>query len=72
MFNKLEAWARPIGNLSPGAASARLRAGVIALAVALALGVALVQLQVATPWRMALFVPFFFAASGFYQGLYRT
>ena len=72
IFNEMEAWARPNGNLSPLAASARLRHGVVALAVALALGVVLVELSVPAVWRLTLFVPFLFAASGFYQGLYRT
>jgi len=61
-----------IQGVSETAASARLRHGVVALAVALALGVALVESGVPAIWRLTLFVPFFFAAAGFYQGLYRT
>ena len=68
----MAAWADESGNLSPVAASKRLRGGVIMLAVGLALAVVLVKAQLHVGYRALLFVPFLFAANGFYQGLYRT
>lgn len=68
----MEAWARPQGNLTARPTAARLRTGVVALGAALALAVALVYLQVAWNYRLLLFLPFFVAASGFFQALYRT
>ena len=68
----MEAWARPVGNLSPRAANVRVRYGLFALSLALAVAVALAKVEVRFEWRVLLFLPFFFAASGFYQGLYRT
>lgn len=44
----------------------------MALAVALAAAVVLAKTGLAASYRLGLVVPFFFAASGFYQGLYRT
>lgn len=68
----MEAWARPQGNLSARPTATRLRGGVVALALALAVAVALVYFE--TPWtyRLLLFLPFFVAANGFFQALYRT
>ena len=60
------------GNLDACGTSRRLRFGVIALSLALALGVMLVKADVAWFYRALLLVPFYAAASGFYQGLYRT
>jgi len=68
----VEAWTRRRGNLSERAAARRLRFGLLALAVALAAAVALAKTHFDPTWRLSLFVPFFFAAGGFYQGLYRT
>ena len=68
----MEAWATTPGNLSPGAASRRLRAGVAVLGIALICAVVMVNTGVHAGWRALLFLPFFIAASGFYQGLYRT
>jgi hypothetical protein len=61
-----------LGNLSPAAATKRLRGGVIMLTVGLAMAVALVKLETHPAARALLFVPFLLAANGFYQGLYRT
>lgn len=68
----METWAKPRGNLTAGPAAVRLRGGVVALAVALAIGVILVYLSVPWGYRLLLFVPFFVAANGFFQALYRT
>jgi hypothetical protein len=68
----MEAWARPVGNLSAAAATNRLRGGIIMLAVALAGAVVMVYTHLHPMWRAVLLVPFFFAANGFYQGLHRT
>lgn len=68
----MEAFVRPIGNLSPGAASRRLRQGVAMLGLALAVSVALVYVDLHQAWRLLLFLPFFVSANGFYQGLFRT
>ena len=68
----MEAWARPSGNLSARPTAARLRGGVVFLALALILAVALVYAQVPWAYRLLLFLPFFVAANGFFQALYRT
>ncbi|MCA9625817.1 MAG: hypothetical protein KC731_42635 [Myxococcales bacterium] len=65
-------WVELPGNLSPHAASKRLRSGVIMLAIGLALGVVLVKSDLPIAYRALLFLPFFMTANGFYQGLYRT
>lgn len=59
-------------NLEDRGQNLRLRFGALMLAVSLGLSVALVQADVGRVWRLALFVPFFFAAFGAWQGLYRT
>jgi hypothetical protein len=68
----MEAWARPVGNLSPAAASKKLRTGVAMLAVGLAAAVALAKLEAGWPLRLLLLVPFFLAGNGFFQSLYRA
>ena len=68
----MEAWAKPVGNLSPRAASQRVRNGVIMLTIALVVAVLLVKTEVHVAWRALLGLPFFLAANGFYQGLYKT
>jgi hypothetical protein len=68
----MEAWAQRQGNLTARPTATRLRTGVVALALALALAVALVYFQVPWVYRLLLFVPFFIAANGFFQALYRT
>lgn len=44
----------------------------MSLSLALAAGVMLVKADVAWFYRALLLAPFYLAASGFYQGLYRT
>lgn len=68
----MPAWADESGNLSPVAASKRLRGSVIMLAAGLAMAVFFVKAQLHVGYRAFLFVPFLLAANGFYQGLYRT
>ncbi len=68
----MESWAKPQGNLDVPGTSRRLRFGVIALAVALAIAVAMAKADVSIGYRLLLILPFFAAASGFFQGLYRT
>lgn len=59
-------------NLGQRGQNARLRLGVIGLAVALALSVTLDRMGVSPLWRLVTFVPFFVAAYGGLQGLFRT
>lgn len=59
-------------NLRAGGQNARLRMGIIMLTVALLLSVVLVRADVSKAWRALLFVPFFMASMGAWQGLYRT
>ncbi len=59
-------------NLRTSGQNARLRMGVVMLAVSLVLSVVLVRADVPRVWRLALFIPFFMAAVGAWQGLYRT
>lgn len=68
----MDAWARQRGNLSPAAASARLRGAVVVLSAALVGAVVMAKLGVSWPWRLVLFFPFFLASNSFLQGLYRT
>ena len=68
----MESWARPQGNLDVTGTTRRLRFGVIALAVALAIAVVMAKADVSTGYRLWLVLPFFAAANGFFQGLYRT
>ena len=67
----MEAWANTAGNLSPGAASRRLRLGVIILAIGLIGAVIMTSAAVHPAYRALLFIPFFLAANGFYQGRHR-
>ena len=60
------------GNLGREGQNARLRGSVLLLAVALVVAVVLVRLGVDRPWRLLTFIPFFMAAFGALQGLYRT
>ncbi len=68
----MESWASERGNLSPAAASARLRYAVVALAAAIVLGAVMAKLEAHWGFRLALFFPFFLASDGFLQGLFRT
>jgi hypothetical protein len=68
----MEAWSPAAGNLSEEAASRRLRIGILMLAVSLAMAVAMAAFGLRSEWRLALVLPFFFAANGVYQGLHRA
>lgn len=59
-------------NLQLEGQNSRLRMGLAGLVVALAIAVWLVGSDVDRTWRLLLFFPFFFAAMGAWQGLYRT
>ena len=59
-------------NLEVAGQNSRLRLGVAMLGIALAITVVLVQADVHRGWRAILFIPFFLAASGAWQGLFRT
>lgn len=59
-------------NLEQGGQDARLRLGVAMLAIALLGTVGLVQADLHRAWRLLLFLPFFMAAFGAWQGLFRT
>ncbi len=68
----MDAEAKPVGNLTPHAASKRLRFGMAMLALALVAAVVLHEMSSSRWWRLALFVPFVLAAHGVFMGLYRT
>lgn len=63
---------RPAGNLESEGQSARMRVGILALAVALGLVLALQAFEAPRLWRLTLFVPFFLTLFGATQALYRT
>jgi len=50
----------------------RMRFGVVALAICVAAGVAMIVLGVARPWRLALFLPLASAATGIFQARAQT
>jgi len=58
------------GNIGEGPQNARMRAGVIAFVVAIAVSVAMVRSGLHPALRLLLLVPFFFAANGVYMGLF--
>lgn len=60
------------GNLGDQAQNLRLRGSLLALAIGLALSVLMLRAGIGTPLRLLLFLPFFVAAFGAYQGLFRT
>lgn len=60
------------GNLGGDAQNQRLRMSIVALSVGLFLSVVLLESGLAAAYRGILFIPFFAAAFGAYQGLYRT
>jgi hypothetical protein len=60
------------GNLESEGQSARMRVGIIALAVALGLVLALQAFDAPRLWRLSLFLPFFLTLFGATQALYRT
>ncbi|MEL7368024.1 MAG: hypothetical protein AAFN74_03860 [Myxococcota bacterium] len=59
-------------NLKTKGQNYRLRMGVIMLGVSLLATVLLVQADFHRAWRAVLFLPFFMAAFGAWQGLFRT
>ena len=59
-------------NLEGGGQNRRLRLGATGLAVALVASVVLVEADVGRVWRALLFLPFYGAAYGAWQGLLRT
>jgi hypothetical protein len=63
---------RPAGNLESEGQSARMRLGIIALAVALGLVLTLQSFEAPRLWRLSLFLPFFLTLFGATQALYRT
>ena len=52
----MESWAKPQGNLDAAGTTRRLRAGVIALAVALAIAVVMAKADVSIGYRLLLFL----------------
>ncbi len=58
------------GNLGEGPRDARLRLGVVAFLVAVVAAVLVVRSGAHPLIRLALLVPFFFAANGLYMSLY--
>jgi heme A synthase len=61
-----------IANISLRERQKRLVAGIVQCAVALLLLTALITLEIDRWWRLALFLPFFGAASGFLQWREKT
>jgi hypothetical protein len=61
---------RAEGNIGAGPQSARMRVGVVAFVIALALAVWMVRAGAPLPLRLALVLPFFAAANGLYMGLF--
>jgi len=61
-----------LANIGPAQRRLRLRFGAVALAVTLAALVGLVIAEVGRGWRLALFLPFFAAATGYFQARERT
>ena len=59
-------------NLQSHGQNGRLRMGLLGLGVGLGLAMFLVQADIPRSWRLILFIPFFIAAFGSLQGLYRT
>lgn len=60
------------GNLESEGQSARMRLGIIALAIALGMVLALEAFDAPRLWRASLFLPFFLTLFGATQALYRT
>jgi hypothetical protein len=59
-------------NIGPHERRSRLLFGAGGLAVAVVLGIALVAAGASRPWRLALFLPLWLAALGFFQARGRT
>lgn len=58
------------GNIGEGPQNARMRSGVIAFVVAIAISVVMVRSGLHPALRLLLLVPFFVAANGVYMGLF--
>lgn len=61
-----------VPNIGPQGIRKRMRFGVVALAICVVAGVAMIVMGVARPWRLALFIPLASAASGIFQARERT
>jgi hypothetical protein len=59
-------------NITDRSQNQRMRVGVIMFAVALAIGVVMVQAGVPAAYRLLLIIPFWAAANAFTSALYRT
>lgn len=68
----MEAWAKPEGNLGSKAINTKLRRGQFWLTVSLVVAVLMYSFEVSWEVRVLLFVPFFFAAGGFFQATRKT
>jgi hypothetical protein len=66
----MRATLRGEGNIGEGPRNARMRKGVVAFLVALALAVLMARFGVHPALRLLLVVPFFFATNGLTMGLY--
>ncbi len=60
------------GNLGANAQNRRLRMSILALLVGLVLSTVMLRSGAPAAARLVLFIPFFAAAFGAYQGLFRT
>lgn len=61
-----------IPNIGPRGQRRRLTFGVVLLGAAVLLGLLLVAVDAARPWRLALFVPLWIGALGVFQALDKT
>ena len=61
-----------VANIGPRERRKRLSAGVVAFVISVAAGAALIAGRLAAPWRLALFLPFFVAALGYFQARDKT
>jgi len=66
----MDAWAKPVCNVSAKRSEKSMRAGMVSLAVALGLSVLLHELAVPAGYRAVLFFPFAVAALGTIKGLF--
>lgn len=59
-------------NIGPKQRALRMRFGVISFVIALGVAAGLVVMQVSFWWRLALFLPFVMATTGFFQARRKT
>lgn len=64
--------AASIANIGPRERRKRLRFGVVAFGVSVAIGALLVATDVPRVWRLALFPPLFVAGLGYFQARDKT